>query len=84
MNAATARRIEEMKKQTIGVEVEMYGITREKAAKIAAGFFARDAQGTPPPATAIAPGAPGTGRDANGNSSGTSASTPTAASRRSS
>lgn len=39
MNAATARRIEEMKKQTIGVEVEMYGITREKAAKIAAGFF---------------------------------------------
>ena len=39
MNAATARRIEEMKKQTIGVEVEMYGITREKAARIAAGFF---------------------------------------------
>ena len=39
MNAATARRIEEMKKQTIGVEVEMYGITREKAARIAARFF---------------------------------------------
>ncbi|MCH5185626.1 MAG: amidoligase family protein, partial [Oscillospiraceae bacterium] len=31
--------IEEMKKQTIGVEVEMNNITREKAAKIAAGYF---------------------------------------------
>ena len=28
-----------MKKQTIGVEVEMYGISRVKAARIAAGFF---------------------------------------------
>ena len=76
MNAATARRIEEMKKQTIGVEVEMYGISRVKAARIAAGFF-----GT---GRFEEPGAPGTGRDANRNSSGTSASTPTAASRRSS
>ena len=31
--------IENMKKQTIGVEVEMNHITRENAAKIAAGFF---------------------------------------------
>lgn len=39
MNEKTARQIEEMKKQTIGVEVEMNNITREKAAKIAAEFF---------------------------------------------
>lgn len=39
MNARTARQIEEMKKQTIGVEVEMNNITRNKAAKIAADFF---------------------------------------------
>ena len=39
MNEKTARQIEEMKKQTIGVEVEMNNITRNKAAKIAADFF---------------------------------------------
>lgn len=39
MNTKTARQIEEMKKQTIGVEVEMNNITRNKAAKIAAKFF---------------------------------------------
>ena len=39
MNEKTARQIEEMKKQTIGVEVEMNSITREKAAKVAADFF---------------------------------------------
>ena len=39
MNEKTARQIEEMKKQTIGVEVEMNSITREKAAKVAAEFF---------------------------------------------
>ncbi len=39
MNEKTARQIEEMKKQTIGVEVEMNNIKREKAAKLAAGFF---------------------------------------------
>ena len=39
MNARTARQIEEMKKQTIGVEVEMNSITRSRAAKIAADFF---------------------------------------------
>ena len=39
MNERTARQIEEMKKQTIGVEVEMNHIKREKAAKIAASFF---------------------------------------------
>lgn len=35
----TERQQAEMKKQTIGVEVEMNNITREKAAKTAAGFF---------------------------------------------
>ena len=39
MNAKTARQIEKMKKQTIGVEVEMNSITREKAARVAADFF---------------------------------------------
>ena len=39
MNTKVARQIEEMKKQTIGVEVEMNSITREKAAKTAAEYF---------------------------------------------
>ena len=39
MNAKAARQIEEMKKQTIGVEVEMNNITRPTAAKLAAEFF---------------------------------------------
>lgn len=39
MNSKIANQIEEMKKQTIGVEVEMNSITREKAARIAATYF---------------------------------------------
>ena len=39
MNEKTTKQIEEMKKQTIGVEVEMNSITRKNAATIAAGFF---------------------------------------------
>ena len=39
MNEKTARQIAEMKNQTIGVEVEMNSITRQKAAKVAAEFF---------------------------------------------
>ena len=39
MNANTENRIDNMKNQTIGVEVEMNGIRRQKAAKIAAEFF---------------------------------------------
>lgn len=39
MNEKIVRQVEEMKKQTIGVEVEMNSITRSKAAKIAADFF---------------------------------------------
>ena len=39
MKEKTARTIENMKAQTIGVEIEMNNITREKAAKVAAEFF---------------------------------------------
>ena len=39
MNEKITRQIEEMKKQTIGVEIEMNSITRDKAAKIAATYF---------------------------------------------
>ena len=39
MNEKITHQIEEMKKQTIGVEVEMNSITREKAAKVAARYF---------------------------------------------
>ena len=39
MNANTENRIASMKNQTIGVEVEMNSITRQKAAKTAAEFF---------------------------------------------
>ena len=39
MNDKVLRQIEEMKKQTIGVEVEMNNIARDKAARIAAKFF---------------------------------------------
>jgi len=39
MNEKVKNQIAEMKKQTIGVEVEMNNITREKAAKLAADFF---------------------------------------------
>ena len=39
MNDKLTRQVEEMKKQTIGVEIEMNNITREKAASLAAEFF---------------------------------------------
>ena len=39
MRDNTARQINEMKKQTLGVEIEMNNITRWKAAEIAADFF---------------------------------------------
>lgn len=39
MSEKTAKQITEMKKQTIGVEVEMNSITRKAAAKVAADFF---------------------------------------------
>ena len=42
MTDKTALQIANMKKQTIGVEVEMNGITRKTAAKVAASFFTTD------------------------------------------
>ncbi len=39
MNEKITKQIEEMKKQTIGVEIEMNHITRQKAAKLVAEFF---------------------------------------------
>lgn len=39
MNAKIEKQITEMKKQTIGVEVEMNSIAREKAAKLASEYF---------------------------------------------
>ena len=39
MNDKTMNQIAEMKKQTIGVEIEMNNITRKDAAKLAATFF---------------------------------------------
>ena len=39
MKENTANQIKNMKGQTIGVEVEMYDISRKKAAEIAADFF---------------------------------------------
>ena len=39
MSQRTENQVNEMKKQTIGVEVEMNNITREKAAQLAAEFF---------------------------------------------
>ena len=39
MNEKLMRQVTEMKKQTIGVEVEMNNIERSKAAKLAAEFF---------------------------------------------
>ncbi|WP_420838349.1 amidoligase family protein, partial [Allobaculum mucilyticum] len=35
----TAKQIENMKKQTIGVEIEMAGITRKAAIKVIAKYF---------------------------------------------
>ena len=39
MSQKTENQVAEMKKQTIGVEVEMNSITRSAAAKLAADFF---------------------------------------------
>ena len=39
MSQKTENQVAEMKKQTIGVEVEMNSITRPAAAKLAADFF---------------------------------------------
>ena len=62
MSEKTTRQIEEMKKQTIGVEVEMNNITREKAARLASEFFGTGRYEN------TAPGQPGTQLAESGNS----------------
>ena len=42
MNEKTRIQIENLKNQTVGVEIEMNHITRKAAAKIAAEFFGTD------------------------------------------
>lgn len=44
MRPETMKQIEEMKKQTIGVEIEMAGITRERAARVVAEHFGTTAR----------------------------------------
>ena len=68
MNEKVARQIEEMKKQTIGVEVEMNNITREKAAKVAARYFEPSGMKIRQGATDTVHGQLGTHRAGNGNS----------------
>lgn len=43
MKPTTLQQIEEMKKQTIGVEIEFTGMTRQKAAKIVGEYFNQEA-----------------------------------------
>ena len=74
MNEKTARQIEEMKKQTIGVEVEMNSITREKAAKVAAEFSKQEDTRAQQAATDTSPGRHGTQTAESGNSKRMSAS----------
>ena len=67
MNEKTRIQIEEMKRQTIGVEVEMNNITRENAARIAAEQADTNIQQTE---TVIILGQLGTQRAESGNSKG--------------
>lgn len=74
MNEKITRQIEEMKQQTIGVEVEMNSITRAKAARLAATFSEQADTKTQPDATATAPGRLGIQTAESGNSKRMSAS----------
>lgn len=74
MNTKTARQIEEMKKQTIGVEVEMNNITRNKAAKSQPSSSAQADLKTQPTETATALGQHMTSKAESGNSKRMSAS----------
>ena len=54
MTEKTRKQIEAMKQQTIGVEIEMAKITREKACRTVAKFFGTDANGRSPTTAASA------------------------------
>ena len=63
MNDKTREQIEAMKNQTIGVEVEMNSITREKVAGIAQSSSEQDATKTQPEGTDTTLGQLGTNRE---------------------
>ena len=73
MNAKTERQIENLKNQTIGVEIEMNHITRERAAKLAADFLEQADMNSQQAETDTAPGQLGMHRAENGNFKRTSA-----------
>ena len=73
MNEKTAKQIETLKKQTIGVEIEMNHITRERAARLAADHFGTGRYEYTASRTATALGRLGMHRAENGNSRKTSA-----------
>lgn len=68
MNEKLRNQIEEMKKQTIGVEVEMNSITRETAAKLASEFFGTGRYENTASRNGYYTWWHGTWRDASGNS----------------
>ena len=69
MNDKTREQIEAMKNQTIGVEIEMNNITREKAARKVASTSEPE-HGTPPASTDITAGLAKTSRAGFGSSRG--------------
>ena len=68
MNEKTRIQIEEMKKQTIGVEVEMNNIDRSRAAKVSAEFFGTGRYENTAHRNGYSTWSAWTARDANGNS----------------
>ena len=73
MNERITKQIEEMKKQTIGVEVEMNNIRRDKAAELAAAFFGTGRFENTASRNGIIHGPHGMQAEGNGNSRRTSA-----------
>ena len=68
MTERTANQIKAMKQQTIGVEIEMNSITRQKAAKTAAEFFGTGRYQDTAGRNDTAHGAPGMQTAGSGNS----------------
>ena len=70
MNEKITNQIAEMKKQTIGVEVEMNSITRERQRELQPSSSEQDATKTQPEGTDTSLGQHGMSREENGNSKG--------------
>lgn len=68
MNTKTARQIEKMKKQTIGVKIEMNSISRSKLQSLPLNFSEQVDTKTRQTATATAPGQLMTSKAESGNS----------------